>query len=92
MILSMPPLAHFLMVRSVIRSVLPTIYEVNLLALDNATVDDALQRLQLPDLNARLSGMAVRLLPHQVLGVAWMVSSRTFFLLRAVLTRFLHLA
>lgn len=39
----------------------------------NATVDDGLKKLGLPDLGTRLTGMAVKLLPHQVLGVAWML-------------------
>lgn len=39
---------------------------------ENATVEQALKKLSLPDSHTRLSGMSSVLLPHQILGVAWM--------------------
>ena len=36
-------------------------------------VEDGVKKLGLPDINTRLPGMAIKLLPHQVLGVAWML-------------------
>ncbi|KAG8898279.1 hypothetical protein FRB99_007551 [Tulasnella sp. 403] len=40
---------------------------------ENVTVNGALKELQLPDLNALFPGTRISLMPHQVLGVAWMV-------------------
>jgi hypothetical protein len=44
-------------------------------AIDNIylQVEDGVRKLGLPDINTRLPGMAIKLLPHQVLGVAWML-------------------
>lgn len=39
---------------------------------ENATIDEALKKLGLPDTLSRLAGMSSILLPHQILGVAWM--------------------
>ncbi|KAF5357721.1 hypothetical protein D9758_007422 [Tetrapyrgos nigripes] len=39
----------------------------------SATVEDALKKLGLPNLFSPIPGMAVALMPHQVIGVAWMV-------------------
>ncbi|KAF9517774.1 hypothetical protein BS47DRAFT_1389493 [Hydnum rufescens UP504] len=39
----------------------------------NAKIEDGLKKLELPDINTHLPGMAIKLLPHQVLGVAWML-------------------
>lgn len=39
----------------------------------NACVDDALQKLGLSALYRPLPGMEVALMPHQVIGVAWMI-------------------
>lgn len=39
----------------------------------NASVDSALQKLGLPALYLPLPGMEVALMPHQVIGVAWML-------------------
>jgi hypothetical protein len=40
---------------------------------ENATVDAALEALKLKDLGSYLDGMAITLLPHQIIGVAWML-------------------
>lgn len=39
----------------------------------NATVDEALRKLGLPDLFTPMPGMEVALLAHQTIGVAWML-------------------
>ena len=39
---------------------------------ENATIEEALQKLNLPDTHTRLTAMSSVLLPHQILGVAWM--------------------
>lgn len=40
----------------------------------NASVDKALRKLGLADLYQTLPGMEIPLMPHQVIGVAWMLS------------------
>ena len=40
---------------------------------DDATVTDSQNKLNLRTENDLLDGMVVRLLPHQIIGVAWMV-------------------
>ncbi|KZV76703.1 hypothetical protein PENSPDRAFT_646154 [Peniophora sp. CONT] len=39
----------------------------------NETVGTALKALRLPDLTSTMPGMSVALMPHQVIGVAWML-------------------
>ena len=39
----------------------------------NETVGTALKALKLPDLTSTMPGMKVALMPHQVIGVAWML-------------------
>ncbi|KAL5514334.1 hypothetical protein ACEPAG_2422 [Sanghuangporus baumii] len=39
----------------------------------NASVGDALKRLNLPNLSAKFPGLDIMLMPHQVIGVAWML-------------------
>lgn len=39
----------------------------------NETVGTALQALKLPDLTSTMPHMSVALMPHQVIGVAWMM-------------------
>ncbi len=39
----------------------------------NASVKDALYKLGLPDLNTPLPSMQITLMPHQAIGVAWML-------------------
>ncbi|EJD48096.1 hypothetical protein AURDEDRAFT_113300 [Auricularia subglabra TFB-10046 SS5] len=41
---------------------------------ETATVQDALKKLKLADINHKLPGMDLTLLPHQAIGVAWMNS------------------
>ncbi|TDL24597.1 hypothetical protein BD410DRAFT_786110 [Rickenella mellea] len=41
---------------------------------DNASVNDALKKLGIRDLNTPLPGMEVTLMPHQAIGVAWMMT------------------
>ncbi|PPR08294.1 hypothetical protein CVT24_002452 [Panaeolus cyanescens] len=40
---------------------------------DNATIDEASKQLGLNNLQEKLPGMEVTLMPHQILGVAWML-------------------
>ncbi|KAL5498669.1 hypothetical protein ACEPAH_2024 [Sanghuangporus vaninii] len=39
----------------------------------NASVGDALKRLNLPNLSTKFPGLDIMLMPHQVIGVAWML-------------------
>src|SRR4051812_41385722 len=39
----------------------------------DATIDKALQALNLTDLKDKIPGMEITLMPHQVMGVAWML-------------------
>ncbi|KLO17670.1 hypothetical protein SCHPADRAFT_900413 [Schizopora paradoxa] len=39
----------------------------------NASVNDALKKLKLSDLTSSFCGMKIRLMPHQAIGVAWML-------------------
>lgn len=41
---------------------------------ENVTIDGALAKLKLPNAHTRLPGMSSVLLPHQILGVAWMLA------------------
>lgn len=40
---------------------------------ENVKVEDGLKKLGLPNIKRRLNRMSILLLPHQVLGVAWML-------------------
>jgi len=40
---------------------------------ENVKVEDGLRHLGLPSIRHRLDRMSILLLPHQVLGVAWML-------------------
>lgn len=40
---------------------------------DNVTIDVALKKLGLKDQYTPLPGMTITLLPHQIMGVAWML-------------------
>lgn len=39
----------------------------------NVNIKDALYKLRLPDMATPLPGMQITLMPHQVIGVAWML-------------------
>ena len=39
----------------------------------NESVTAAAERLRLPNLNSRLPGLEIVLMPHQVIGVSWML-------------------
>lgn len=39
----------------------------------NASVTTALEKLKLPTLNTLFPGLSIALMPHQVIGVAWML-------------------
>lgn len=39
----------------------------------NASINKALERLGIPDLNTPPLGMKITLMPHQAIGVAWML-------------------
>jgi SNF2 family DNA or RNA helicase len=40
---------------------------------DDATIDDAMQKLGMASMEAKFADMTVNLLPHQILGVAFML-------------------
>lgn len=40
---------------------------------ENASITTALQKLGLPSLNVLFPGLSIALMPHQVIGVAWML-------------------
>lgn len=39
----------------------------------DSTIQDALKALDLEDIDDTIPGMAITLMPHQLIGVAWMV-------------------
>jgi SNF2 family DNA or RNA helicase len=40
---------------------------------DDSTIDEALEKLGMPDMNAKFADMTVQLMPHQILGVNFML-------------------
>lgn len=40
---------------------------------ESASVTTALEKLKLPSLNVLFPGLSIALMPHQVIGVAWML-------------------
>ncbi|THU80036.1 hypothetical protein K435DRAFT_768393 [Dendrothele bispora CBS 962.96] len=51
----------------------------------SATVEDALQKLGLPNLYTPIQGMEVALMPHQTIGVAWMLEKEKSDLMGGIL-------